>query len=338
MLVFQPEVVPDEPPKDLHDGKGKTNDIGIFTQGTFEVDEDIDDPDVSEDNVLNHEGVIVCFRGVDQSFAEVSVLAGILVEQATVHFEVPDQFVSRTDQRKENPQVEKRIRSSVLLIVAIVRSSQGVADGHQETTGILTGVDEVWELRFRVAIPAKTLSKAKPGWKQNEECLQKKLRPTVAEKGRLRCRANPVNVIDVETDEELQVEKDQFERCQLVAEPKAREVHMIERGHEDAGEIFQKPSSRTIVERPRGIDQQQNEEDIEGQWLSKRLRVVVGRENESSETKKPQDHQARACFEQLLIGQMMAWIDFKDENMIDTGVGPTVRVQTDEDDVKSNEK
>ena len=163
MLILQAEVVPDESTKDLDQTKDETDDVGVLRGPGAEVHEDIDQPNVPKEEIFDDGQVVVEPRGVDNLIAKEFILAGVLVEEAPVHLQVPEKFVRGPDERGDDPQVQERIGRGIVEIVNGRRSTHGVRADDEEATGVFAGVGQVRELLFRVAVTAETLGETEPG-------------------------------------------------------------------------------------------------------------------------------------------------------------------------------
>ena len=137
-------------------------------------------------------------------------------------------------------------------------------------------------------------------------------------RGSVRVDGPPAHVVDVEANEILQIEEDQFERGELIGQPEVGEAHAKERRADHTSQRFQEPETRVLVERVRGIEEKEEQQSDETERLNERMEIEVRRKNEARETQEPEDEEKGADLEELLVGEVMTRVNFEDENVIDT--------------------
>ena len=162
MFVLQTKVVPDESTKDLDQTKDESNDVGIFGGSRAKLHKDVDDPDVSKENIFDDGQVIVELRWIDNLIPKEFILSRVLVEEAPIHLQIPKKFVRRSDERSNDPNVQERVRCRFIEVMNSRRSTHGVRADHEESTGVFPGIGQMRKLVSCVTIPAKTLGKTKP--------------------------------------------------------------------------------------------------------------------------------------------------------------------------------
>ena len=148
----------------------------------------------------------------------------------------------------------------------------------------------------------------------------------------------PTDIVDVEAEEVLDVEEDQLQRGQLIAQPEIGETDAVEGRADHPAQSLQEPEASVMVERRRGIEEKEKNQGQETQRLNERVEIEVRGENEAGETQEPEHGEKGADLEKLLVGEMIARIDLEDQHVIDAGRGPTVDIDADENDVENDEK
>ena len=153
MLVLQAKVIPDESTKDLDEPENEADHVGILCRTRAKLHEHVDNPNVAKNEILDDRCVVVESRRVDDLIAQEPILAGVLVEEAPVHFQVPHRLVGGANERGDDPNVQEWIRGGRAAIMLSRGSTCGIGGDDQEATGVFTGVDQVREFLFRVTVP-----------------------------------------------------------------------------------------------------------------------------------------------------------------------------------------
>jgi hypothetical protein len=139
-------------------------------------------------------------------------------------------------------------------------------------------------------------------------------------------------------DKKLHVVEQELERGELIGEPEVSELDGVEGRRKYAPKHSEEPSARRILQNRHRIDQIGDEEDGQRQRMHIRLYVIVGTYNERTQAQEPKDAEERSCLQQLLIGQVIARVDFENEHVVDTRAAPAVRVDAYAEHVKYDEK
>lgn len=124
MLILQSKEVPDKASEHLQEAEHSRDNqlVGLALHADIVQ---IDEPCESEHKVLTDGKVVVVLGRVDNSLAQESVLACVVVEEAPVHFVVPPQLVDGGAHIHDEPQIEEWI-----LPVIFVHGAELPHEGH----------------------------------------------------------------------------------------------------------------------------------------------------------------------------------------------------------------
>lgn len=151
-------------------------------------------------------------------------------------------------------------------------------------------------------------------------------------------RFMPCGIAPEEAHEEGYVQKGWHHAIQLIGQPEIGKVDEAERCHNNSTEHTQRPVACLVVKRLRRVEQKGNHQGVEEQrsrilWNAQGLAEYV-----AEHAAGPNDAEHRGDFHDVLLGEMVAWIELKDEHMIHTRGTPAVDIDAPKEETFRDQK
>lgn len=148
----------------------------------------------------------------------------------------------------------------------------------------------------------------------------------------------PCGIPAEEAHKEGYVQEGWHYAIQLIGQPKVREIDEAKRRHDDSTEHTQRPVASLVVKRLCGIEQKGDHQGVEEQWSRILWNAQGLAEYIAEHAARPNDTEHRGDFHDVLLGEMIAWIELKDEHMIHTRRAPAIDIDAPQEEAFRDQK